>query len=541
MDVQYLKNNVNEALNEALTSMAACTPDDNVEYLGRYLIQYVNRLKAKNIEKVSTIEAENLALKYEADQAIRNNAVQEVEDAKKSKQRKLDTFCENLAATVTTKTDAMDQTTKFLSEFLELPNTYIAINKVAAESETLLYYSTNPGNTTILGKKLPKAVGEEEEGGPTRQGVSFEAFKIPEVPEEEPADDGEEAPPKPAPTAQPLVIDNVMRDERCKFFGIPKLGSFAAIPLTYGSSDHENGIMPGPTAEELAAQAAAEAPPVEEGEEAPAPVPLPDAPKYIQSKIPLNMILAMDTIGKYRVITSNDVEIAIQVGNALIKALEAIEVKDFEAHCEYMDGPKSPETFATELNEKIASAEAANLEAVATETAELPDTSDKEALIAKKNANASFAGIDSVVKSDAVLDAIQSFETYVLPPSSPVLFFFHVLSCMLHYSTSDSKDVCGDVSWTSIRNNVFKTYVSKISDYDVTVESAEMNDEAIKSFIETNALSAETIQTPFTLLPILFNWVQKAVASRDADKAYTIAAEEAATAAAAAEAETGEE
>ena len=52
-------------------------------------------------------------------------------------------------------------------------------------------------------------------------------------------------------------------------------------------------------------------------------------------------------------------------------------------------------------------------------------------------------------------------------------------------------------------NNVFKTYVSKISDYDVTVESAEMNDEAIKSFIETNALSAETIQTPFTLLPIL--------------------------------------
>ena len=32
MDVQYLKKNVNDALNEALTSMAACTPDDNIEF-----------------------------------------------------------------------------------------------------------------------------------------------------------------------------------------------------------------------------------------------------------------------------------------------------------------------------------------------------------------------------------------------------------------------------------------------------------------------------------------------------------------------------
>ena len=545
MDVQYLKNNVNEALNEALTSMAACTPDDNIEYLGRYLIQYVNRLKAKNLEKVSTTEAENLALKYEADQAVLNNVVQEVEDAKKSKQRKLDTFCENLAATVTTKSDAMDQTTKFLANFLEVPSTYIAINKVAAESETLLYFSTNPDNTTILGQKLPKAAGgEEEEGGPTRQGVSFEAFKIPEVPEEEPAEDGEEAPPKPAPTAQPLVIDNVMRDQRCKFFGIPKLGSFAAIPLTYGSSDHENGIMPGPTAEELAAQAAAEAPPVEEGEEAPAPAPLPDAPKYIQSKIPLSMILAMDTIGKYRSFTSNDIEVASQVGNALVKALESLEVKDFERHCEYMEGPKIEESFATDVNAKITESETTKLGEVATETAELPDAADKEALIAKKNANASFAAIDEQVKSGPFLDACQGIETYILPPPSPVLFFFHLMSCMLNYSAADSKDVCGDISWTSIQKNIFKTYVSKIADYDVTAESTEMNDEAIKSFIETNALSAETLTT-FPILPILLNWVTKAVASRDADKAYAVAAEEAAAAAAAAaaeaEAEGGEE
>lgn len=43
MDAQYLKLNVNDALAEALTSMAVSLPDDGVEYVGNYLLQYVER------------------------------------------------------------------------------------------------------------------------------------------------------------------------------------------------------------------------------------------------------------------------------------------------------------------------------------------------------------------------------------------------------------------------------------------------------------------------------------------------------------------
>lgn len=32
-----------------------------------------------------------------------------------------------------------------------------------------------------------------------------------------------------------LLIENVVRDPRVKFFGIPKLGSYLALPITYGS------------------------------------------------------------------------------------------------------------------------------------------------------------------------------------------------------------------------------------------------------------------------------------------------------------------
>ena len=43
MDAQYLKDNVYAAVTEALASMAVALPDDKVEYIGKYLLNYVER------------------------------------------------------------------------------------------------------------------------------------------------------------------------------------------------------------------------------------------------------------------------------------------------------------------------------------------------------------------------------------------------------------------------------------------------------------------------------------------------------------------
>ncbi len=69
-------------------------------------------------------------------------------------------------------------------------------------------------------------IDESEEGGPQRTGASFEAFKVPEAPEEEEVEleEGEERPPKPILVALPLIVENTMRDKRIKFFG--KISSF---------------------------------------------------------------------------------------------------------------------------------------------------------------------------------------------------------------------------------------------------------------------------------------------------------------------------
>ncbi len=47
MDTEYLKANVNVALMEGLASMAIDRPDDSVDYLGKYLLQYVTRGASK--------------------------------------------------------------------------------------------------------------------------------------------------------------------------------------------------------------------------------------------------------------------------------------------------------------------------------------------------------------------------------------------------------------------------------------------------------------------------------------------------------------
>ena len=46
MDAQYLKKNVNSALSEALSSLVSVQPEDSVEYIGNFLLQYVERQNA---------------------------------------------------------------------------------------------------------------------------------------------------------------------------------------------------------------------------------------------------------------------------------------------------------------------------------------------------------------------------------------------------------------------------------------------------------------------------------------------------------------
>ena len=281
MDSAYLKANVMEALTDAVTSMAVKIPDDEIEYLGKYLITYVERKKAAEVSAREAEDADSRLKVYEAESEIKKMLEDEKADEIVHFERKFNQFVESILSDYKSKADAMDGVVSFIESHLNIPAAYIATKRVVGESEELNYVATGPSQKHILGKKLLKPAVEDGEDAPPRLGVSFEAFKMPEVPEEEEAavEEGEDAPPpRLPPVAQPLIIDNVMRDKRCKFFGIPKLGSFVAVPFSYQSTEHEAGVtMVG-----------------EEGGETP--------PELAISKKEAQFILAVDTIGAFRVI-----------------------------------------------------------------------------------------------------------------------------------------------------------------------------------------------------------------------------------------------
>lgn len=233
---------------------------------------------------------------------------------KEEHEQKLSSFLGSLSAMSKNKQEVMDRTTSFMAEYANVPASYVAVKKVNGEIESLNYLSSNQAH--VVGNKIIKQPEDAEEP-PVRQGLSFETFKLPEVPEEEEVEleEGEEPPPKVIPKPSPIHIENVMRDQRVKFFGIPKLGAFTAVPLEYQSLDHENGCS------------------LQTNEET-------GESSYVQNKVPTQLILAMDTIGKYRRFEDREIKLAETVGACMVTAIEHMESKMFDVHVSCLDAIK---------------------------------------------------------------------------------------------------------------------------------------------------------------------------------------------------------
>lgn len=284
MDSAYLKKNVLPALTEALTAMAVQIPEDQVEFIGRYLLAYVDRKGQADETKKAVADLDaKLALQIKED-VEKERLLEEKHSEATTRSKKYSNFLQSIQ-NMSSKAEALDNTVHFLESAMGIPSAYAAVKEVAGETEVLKYTSAGSHSQHILGKKLPKPAGDDGEDAPKRQGVSFEAFKLPEVPEEEepaePAEpaEGEEAaepaPPKGPPAPLPLVIVNVMRDQRVRFFVTPRLGAYAACPFIYPSLDHDQVVVYNAGDAE-------------------------NPPTYALTKKDAAFMIAVDTVGKYR-------------------------------------------------------------------------------------------------------------------------------------------------------------------------------------------------------------------------------------------------
>lgn len=337
MDASYLKKNIAEALTEALTSTTIIVPDDKIEYIGKFLINYVKR---KNNKIVVKDDLNNLQLQlseYLSIEEEKNRGLEAIKSEKHQFENNYNKFLHSITDDIVShsKETIMNSICHFMETSMHLPAAYIAIKKVAGETETLNYISVGPSQQHIHGKKLLKVAIEDGDETVSRQGISFDSFKLPEVIESEEGEEGEDGSsvtPKVIPKAQPLMIENVMRDKRCKFFGIPKLGAYVAVPFTYKSTEYEEGVTLGVKASSGGGDTDGGA---DDSVDATSSLSS-SAEEWLLTPKDVQFIIAFDSIGNYRRFTSDEIQKVVLIGDELVKYLEAKEKYISEKHIKYL-------------------------------------------------------------------------------------------------------------------------------------------------------------------------------------------------------------
>jgi len=519
MDANYLKLTVNEAVSEALAAMAVGVPDDKVEYIARYLKAYCARKRAQTKLAEECGEVEAKYARQELDNEQSNQAKQAKADAKIAHADGLTDFLMGLESSCSTKQEVMEKVCQFAADHLKVPACYIGVKKVINEVETLYYYAANDEvqSGKVVGQKLTPPTGEGEEDAPKRQGVSFEAFKMPEAEAVEPPEDAPEdwAPPPP-PGPQPVVIDNCMRDMRCKFYGIPKLGSFLAVPVMYSSSDHTEGIIAGEAS-------AGEPVDVPEGEEAPPPA----EPKAIwlpQKTITNSLILCCDTVGNYRSFAAADVDTAKMIAAKMVTVFEALDTAQFNAQAAFLDAQKEGAAVVGELLAALAAVEAEVVAAVeeslkpaeaaegAPPAAAMPETTRALAV-----ADAVIDGIHAKVSTE-LAEAINALSGHVLPAAPAVTNLVYAVAALAGIG-GNAKDTYGEITWENTRSKCIPELLGAMGD-SLAAWKAGGGDKAglneVKSFIEANAVLPGEFPAPCAICSALSLWLTKAVAACDA-------------------------
>ena len=389
---------------------------------------------------------------------------------------------------------------------------YIGVKAMSAEGAegepampTITWLAGSEGSA-MEGCSQTGASEEDPEGQPA-EGVTFALFVGAEPPEpaegEEPPEDGAE-PGLVYP--EELVVPNVVRDPAVKFFGVPKIGAYAALPIKYKSCLHADGI----------GEKEAE----EGGEAGKAPV-----------FNPTEMVLGMHTMGQAgRQFTLEELAAAKGWAGKVAAALERAELTLWGAEVEKVEVATVAEASVGEgLAGAKAAAEAAAEEAIAALPEDMPEA-QKDWESKKLGYGAALA-----VMGAAEAQLAELLEKRLPPKPEQVRILHALLVTLLVPKEAFVEPSTRKVNWEKMRKFFDASLAAKIKKYDPSSEKnaypryARVED--MRRMLEVEEMPTEALYTA------VFDWCTKATDCREAAVVAREAAAEAAAAAAAAEAE----
>lgn len=521
-----------DALSTGLAAIAVQQPDDSVEFLGNFLLNYVET-------KRSELEVEEMRQKAKQEVLVKKAAEDEAAAeltkaaAGKAVLRQEEDKLEKDIKKASEVTECIGDVLSFLQKNAGATSAYIAHKEAVVKEEgedpvnQLQYVNATPENAFLIGKVLPEGGEPDDEGKyPRASGITFDAWKLVDPPEPE---EGEEPGEPTAPDY--LHVANSIREPRTKFFGVPKLGAYACATFRYKTYLHANVFEDPPDPEE-------------------------GQPKLSANAVPKDMVLAMDSMGQANEFTDDQLA-ALQKWAAILgKELERSEAKIHSSELKKRKNIKvDNDKYIKEEYGKITDANAtAQQEAVdklnAPPEEGQPETPEDVKEMEDKMIKLKYATELVMGKAKSQLTSIKACRTPVKPGIAKVL---ECVLSLLGYTKASMYNMSNNsLDWSKMRELLDAEFFSKIQAYDGKATKDFETAEAIGSFKKAlkepeavkamcDVASPDELQVAAVAYEYLKKWAQCAVDARVTAVTQRIAAEEARLAAEAEAAAAAEE
>eukprot|EP00936_MAST-01D_sp_MAST-1D-sp1_P000133 g133.t1 len=539
-DSAYLKSTVGDALTKGMTAVAVQQPKDSVEFLGKFLINYCAVKSAEQEAKAKAAEAQPPAPPQEDPDVVAKRKLQEEFTNELS-------TSSDVPALFGRAVEVIKGATSASGVYLGRKGDTVVEDAPVAQIQ---YIATDAENEVMLNATLndPGDGAADEEGGGAGQGITFDAWKLVEDENAEPDEDGN----VPGPKAPDFVhVPNVIREPRMKFYGIPLLGGYLAVPITCKRYLHDAVYDVEPDE----APAGGDEDEDEDGEQAAAE---PKPPKA--NTLETNYVLCLDRLGQGTGFSDDAIATARSWAATLGSAVEESERRIFEAeHAVRGDPAESNQAVIDKLEQwkadKAAEAEAkaaAEAEAAAgegdaeaeaeaeaedgngdTDPAEEEQVSEEEQAVRAAQSKVGEAATHVGVLQDDVLQAASCR----VPPKADARAVLQTLLSVLGTQSAEMYD-WGKPNWDKTRQLVTSDFFERLNAYDPGATPSALPVEDARAAID--AVDAEALGQSAFVYAVLLAWLQAALELQDA-VATKKAADEAAAAAAAEAAADAEE
>ncbi|EQC35039.1 hypothetical protein SDRG_07279 [Saprolegnia diclina VS20] len=460
-DFVYLKTAVGAPLAEALAQLALDQPEDPIEYVGKYLLKYVANEKKRHERASVTVRRKTDSQVLAEEEAKRNESLRKLKLAHDEA-----LIAESTTRELLQKTDDVDILCKLVISKLLLATgaeaCYLGRKVSDAEGANFIeWFASSENSTCVLGKFISEETG-----------FTYDILREVEDPNATPDEEGN-LPPPAIPSF--LHVENVIREPRLKYFGIPRMGAYLVRGLRYNMYLHDDIVQ-------LSS----------------------DSISTIESWL----VIAVDTIGQARPFSPENIEAFLKWSSAFADAFEQYEKRAYTAQVEWKRAEdKEAKGALDELRDAVSTSDA--------RIASVLEPIEDENAKALQEATMKCDALATIVATK-YLTQIGKLAAYLLPFKLPVL---RTLSAVLRLVLDAPKDAYLSAAtklptWDKLRLALEpETFASAFQAFNAIEARPSVTQEAKDLLGET---SLDDVEPAGPVVSALFMWLQAACGVVDA-------------------------